>query len=79
MLSFLKQLNRLWRRLISYDSEEIDCRVLVDRDTGEYETFRVWTVVEDEEYLEEAAPLTLEQAGEKDQSLAVGDTYEKDR
>ena len=60
-----------------HDSEEIDCRVSVDRDTGEYETFRVWTVVEDEEYLEEAAQFTLEQAGEKDQSLAIGDTYEE--
>ena len=58
-------------------SEEIDCRVSVDRDTGEYETFRVWTVVADEEYLEEAAQFTLEQAGEKDQSLLVGDTYEE--
>jgi N utilization substance protein A len=60
-----------------HDSEEIDCRVSVDRDTGEYETFRVWTVVEDEEYLEEAAQFTLEQAGEKDQSLVIGDTYEE--
>ena len=60
-----------------HDSEEIDCRVSVDRDTGEYETFRVWTVVEDEEYLEVAAQFTLEQAGEKDQSLAIGDTYEE--
>ena len=60
-----------------HDSEEIDCRVSVDRDTGEYETFRVWTVVEDEEYLGEAAQFTLEQAGEKDQSLAIGDTYEE--
>ena len=29
------------------DNEEIDCRVSVDRETGDYETFRVWTVVED--------------------------------
>lgn len=59
------------------DNEEIDCRVSVDRETGDYETFRVWTVVEDEEYLDEAAQLTLEQAGEKDKSLAIGDTYEE--
>lgn len=59
------------------DDEEIDCRVAVNRDTGEYETFRVWTVVEDEDYLEEASQLTLEQAAEKDKSLAVGDTYEE--
>jgi N utilization substance protein A len=59
------------------DNEEIDCRVSVDRETGDYETFRVWTVVEDEEYLEEASQFTLEQAGEKDKSLAIGDTYEE--
>lgn len=60
-----------------HDDEEIDCRVAVNRNTGEYETFRVWTVVEDEDYLEEASQLTLEQAAEKDKSLAVGDTYEE--
>lgn len=59
------------------DNEEIDCRVSVDRETGDYETFRVWTVVEDEEFLEEASQFTLEQAGEKDKSLAIGDTYEE--
>lgn len=60
-----------------HDSEEIDCRVSVDRESGEYETFRVWTVVEDEEYLEEASQFTLEQAADKDKSLAIGDTYEE--
>lgn len=60
-----------------HDDEEIDCRVAVNRSTGEYETFRVWTVVEDEDYLEEASQLTLEQAAEKDKSLAIGDTYEE--
>lgn len=60
-----------------HDNEEIDCRVSVDRDSGEYETFRVWTVVEDEDYLEEASQLTLAQAAEKDKNLAIGDTYEE--
>ncbi len=60
-----------------HDNEEIDCRVAVDRESGEYETFRVWTVVEDEEYLEEASQFTLEQAAEKDKKLAIGDTYEE--
>ena len=59
------------------DRDEIDCRVAVDRDTGEYETFRVWTVVEEEEYLEEGSQFTLEQAVEKDKSLAIGDTWEE--
>ena len=35
-----------------HNSEEIDCRVSVDQETGDYETFRVWTVVEEEDYLE---------------------------
>ena len=60
-----------------HDRDEIDCRVAVDRDTGEYETFRVWTVVEEEEYLEEGSQFTLEQAVEKDKSLAIGDTWEE--
>ena len=43
-----------------YGDEEIECRVSVNRDTGDYETFRVWTVVDEEEYLEEGFQLTLE-------------------
>ncbi len=59
------------------DSEEIDCRVSVDRETGDYESFRVWTVVDEEEYLEEGSQFTLDQAGDKDKSLAIGDTWEE--
>ena len=36
-----------------HNSEEIECRVSVDQDTGDYETFRVWTVVDEADYLEE--------------------------
>ncbi|MEQ8954060.1 MAG: transcription termination factor NusA [Gammaproteobacteria bacterium] len=60
-----------------YDNEEIDCRVAVDQDTGEYETFRVWHVVDDEEFEEEGSQFTLAQAAEKDKSLAIGDTFEE--
>jgi len=60
-----------------YDDQEIECRVSVNRDTGDYETFRVWTVVDEEEYLEEGFQLTLEQASEKDRSLVIGDTWEE--
>jgi len=59
------------------DRDEIDCRVAVDRETGDYETFRVWTVVEEEEYLEEGSQFTLVQAREKDTALAIGDTWEE--
>lgn len=60
-----------------HDRDEIDCRVAVDRETGEYETFRVWTVVEEEEYLEEGSQFTLEQAAERDNGLGIGDTWEE--
>ena len=59
------------------DNEEIDCRVIVDRDTGEYETFRQWAVVEDSEYLIEATQLIVSQLADKDPSLKPGDIYEE--
>ena len=60
-----------------HDKEEIGCRVSVDRDTGDYETFRVWTIVDEDEYEEEGSQFTLEQANEKDKSLDIGDTWEE--
>ena len=59
------------------DEEEIDCRVVVDRETGEYETFRTWAVVADEEYLVEETQLIMEQVNERKLDLSVGDTYEE--
>jgi N utilization substance protein A len=59
------------------DNEEIDCRVSVDRETGEYETFRQWAVVEDDEYLIEATQLIVSQLADKDASLKPGDIYEE--
>jgi len=55
-------------------------RVSIDRKTGESETFRCWTVVDDnDEILEEVAEqqLTLQQAREIDPSLNVGDVIEE--
>lgn len=60
-----------------HGNDEIDCRVSVDKTTGEYETFRVWTVVDDEEYEDPAAQLTLEQANEKDPALQIGGVWEE--
>ena len=59
------------------DEEEIDCRVVVDRETGEYETFRTWAVVADEEYLVEETQLIMQQVNERKLNLSVGDTYEE--
>ena len=60
-----------------YEDEEMNCRVRVDRKTGEYETFRVWTVVEDEEFTGKGSQLTLEQAKEKSADLNIGDDWEE--
>jgi transcription termination/antitermination protein NusA len=58
--------------------EGADFRVHIDRATGNYETFRCWTVVEPEtiEEFNPAAHLTPEQGQEKDPPLAIGERYE---
>ncbi len=58
-------------------AEDIDVRVSINRDTGEYDSYRVWTVVEDEDLEEPARELTLEQAHEIDPELEIGDTIEE--
>lgn len=60
-----------------YEDEDLNCRVSVDRKSGEYETFRMWDVVADEDYLVEGNQLLLEQAKEKDASLEVGSVWEE--
>ncbi|HKJ94614.1 MAG TPA: transcription termination factor NusA [Gammaproteobacteria bacterium] len=57
---------------------EIDARVAVDRATGDYETFRRWLVVEDEDTVEEPdRELTLAQARERDPAVEVGGYVEE--
>jgi N utilization substance protein A len=60
-----------------YVDEEIDCEVIIDRDTGDYETFRVWTVVPDDELALLGSQFTIEEAHEKDESLQPGDVYKE--
>ena len=56
-----------------YGEEEIGCQVVIDRNTGDYETYRVWTVVADEDFELPAEHLTLDEAHEQDTSLQIGD------
>ena len=60
-----------------YEEEDVDIRVAIDRKTGEYETFRRWTVVDNDTVPSLGADLTLEEAHEKDTSLQAGDIYEE--
>ena len=59
-----------------YD-EESDIQVNIDRDTGDYETFRRWEVVSDDELALLGTQFTTEEAAEKDPNLQVGDVYQE--
>src|SRR4051812_22377288 len=58
-------------------TDEIDARVSIDRETGDYETFRRWTVVPDEEHEEPAHQLAITDALERDPNLKLGDIVEE--
>jgi len=59
-----------------YD-EEADIRVVIDRATGDYETYRRWLVVSNDEVPALGTELTLEEALEIDPKLQPGDTWEE--
>ncbi len=56
--------------------DEVDIRVSIDRDTGEYRSFRVWTVVEDNDHEEPSRQIALTDVGDYDASLKLGDVWE---
>lgn len=57
--------------------DEVDVRVAINRHTGDYETFRRWTVVADENFEEPDMQLTLDQAQERDPAFAIDDMIEE--
>ncbi|HFQ91372.1 MAG TPA: transcription termination/antitermination protein NusA [Chromatiales bacterium] len=60
-------------------SGEVEIRVSIDRKTGEYQTFRRWLVLgEDEELENEDAQVTLEQAREKQPDIQPGEYIEEE-
>src|SRR5690606_11589907 len=60
-----------------FEDEDVHCRVSVNRKSGNYETFRMWDVVADEDFEDPAHQLTLDQAQERDPSLKIGDVWEE--
>src|SRR4051812_38430493 len=58
-------------------ADNIDARVAIDRETGDYETFRRWTVVPDEEHEEPAHQIAITDAGERDPVLEMGEVVEE--
>ncbi|HBX40621.1 MAG TPA: transcription termination/antitermination protein NusA, partial [Marinobacter adhaerens] len=60
-----------------FESEEASCRVAINRKNGQYETFRTWDVVADEDLEEPGHQMTLDQAREKNPDLDIGDVWEE--
>ncbi len=59
-------------------ADEVELRVEIDRESGEYDTFRRWRVLGDDEESEMAqAELTLQEVADRNLNLAVGEFYEE--
>lgn len=57
--------------------DEVELRVEINRHTGNYETFRRWTVVEDEDLDDPAIELAVDQAQAKQPGAVAGDIIEE--
>src|SRR5256885_16851736 len=57
--------------------DEVDVRVEIDRETGEYHAFRRWTVVADEEHEEPAHQIAITDAVAENPEAALGDVIEE--
>ena len=60
-----------------FDGQEVSTRVKIDRATGDYDTFRRWTVVEDEAFENPDSEIPLSEAERRDPPLALGDVVEE--
>jgi N utilization substance protein A len=58
--------------------EEVDVRVSIDLVTGDYETFRRWEVVSEEDFYDPAYQMVLEQALVHDPEAEMGDFIEEE-
>ncbi|HXZ49848.1 MAG TPA: transcription termination factor NusA [Usitatibacter sp.] len=57
--------------------DEVDVRVEIDRETGEYRAFRRWTVVPDEEHEEPAHQIAITDAVAENPEAQLGDVIEE--
>ncbi len=60
-----------------FEGEEASVRVHIDRGTGEYETFRRWEVVEDDDFDGPDNQIKLSYAERRDPPLSLGDVVEE--
>lgn len=61
------------------DREHMDVRVQINRDTGEYQTFRRWLIVADEDYTYPDVEKTIEEIQEEipGTTIQIGEYYEE--
>ena len=57
--------------------DEVDVRVEIDRESGEYRAFRRWTVVPDEEHEEPAHQVAITDALAENAEAKLGDVFEE--
>ncbi|HAT8178365.1 TPA: transcription termination/antitermination protein NusA [Legionella pneumophila] len=74
ILAIQAALESATRKILGLD---IGVRIKIDSKTGDYETFRYWDVVNEEELEFPDRELSLEQAKERNPSAAVGDRIEE--
>src|SRR5690606_3346735 len=60
-----------------FPSDDVEIRVSINRQNGDYDTYRRWTVVSDEDFEFPGRHLTLEEAHDFDPNLKIGDVYEE--
>lgn len=58
-------------------ADEADVRVAIDRNTGEYESFRCWEVMDDETFETPDLHIKLEEARKHDASIQMGEFIEE--
>ncbi len=58
--------------------KDMDVRVDIDRNTGKYDSYRRWTVVNEEEFESEDRQLLLEDAKKTDPDIEIGDVIEEE-
>jgi transcription termination/antitermination protein NusA len=56
---------------------DVDVRVAIDRQSGDYEAFRRWTVVEDFDHEEPSRQIAMTDAPERGENLELGDIIEE--
>ncbi len=57
--------------------DEVELRVAIDRQTGDYETFRRWTVIEEVDFDDPAHQMTIDMAEKRMENPSVGDVLEE--